>query len=245
MKKTFFLFVLIATLACGCDAGYSRSSAGESGFDNALSVIQMGVPYISGMDLRLDSIKLLETDEYGRTLFYYSMGQSRMGALLIVQKTADPLVYYYEDDCYIVRESANTQDSFDSEDMLLLKERNDWNKPLNDENMRSADYSIPADHENVENAREICEVLRGALTRQYPEKTWESVQIDLNGLEDYENCGQVMLVRVHHANNSEAENYLVLYNAGNENAVIAMKPAGSIDDFRESIILFKETYCRS
>lgn len=87
-------------------------------------------------------IDVIERDEYGRTLFFYDEGyEGRFfgTAIVIMQKSEDGYVYYYEDDCYFPNLNARKtfdyyakySDLFTEEDIAVLKELNDWNKEIN------------------------------------------------------------------------------------------------------------------
>jgi hypothetical protein len=76
-------------------------------------------------------IEIIEKDRYGRILFSYSE-DSQARYLLIAQKADSTYVYYYPDFNFIsIEYYRNT--FFSEQDILKLKDRNDWNKPL-DEN---------------------------------------------------------------------------------------------------------------
>ncbi|MEF9990097.1 MAG: hypothetical protein RR716_06260, partial [Christensenellaceae bacterium] len=82
------------------------------------------------------TIEILETDQYGRTLFTYRGDASRYDGYAdtlyiyaICQQVKDKNVYYYEDYFYILADSA---DSFYSEDINELKKINDWELPIDE-----------------------------------------------------------------------------------------------------------------
>ena len=100
----------------------------------------------------------VETDEYGRTLFAYSDNDypsvRANYALMICQYYTDEIVYYYQDYNFLLKkpekengvvmyiqklspaEPSIIKDplyGFSDGEVALLKERNDWNKPLDKE----------------------------------------------------------------------------------------------------------------
>ena len=243
MRKVIVILIVLSVLLCGCDAGYNRSSAGASGFDQAICVIQNAVPYTGGIDLRLDSISLLETDEYGRSLFFYRMTLSQIGILLIVHDITEQTASYYEDRCYMLCRGADLSEDFSRADRLLLKEWNDWNQPLRADKLRTVACTTPADHENVQDYLHTVDTVQGALQNWFPEEDWSSARVTMNGLETYAEQGQVVLVEVY-IEKGQAEYYLVLYDPRQSPAVRCAESAGSMDDFRERIIEFKENYCK-
>lgn len=83
-------------------------------------------------------IEILETDNYGRILFRYSEDANGYGQydcyILIMQRADDKNAYYYPDDCYTFL-SLEYEDLWNDLDLngseiTALKERNDWDKPL-------------------------------------------------------------------------------------------------------------------
>lgn len=99
--------------------------------------------YVSNGEATFDpTITIIETDDYGRVLFfydeYYYGGQnSPYGtAIAIMQKSDNKYAYYYQDDCYCPYFNqdrffnAEYGDMFSEEDIQALKELNDWNKEL-------------------------------------------------------------------------------------------------------------------
>ena len=86
-------------------------------------------------------IGILETDAYGRSLFYYSEGISDEGSGYgILQKEQDGYAYFYEDDCVIAaiddwhgNGQITHDDWFTQGEIDAFKTLNDWNQPLNEE----------------------------------------------------------------------------------------------------------------
>lgn len=85
--------------------------------------------------------EILETDSYGRVLFYYHEGVIEYGCGYgILQKSLDGYVYFYEDDCVIpANDDWNgsgqvTHDEWFTQNQILnFKTRNDWEQPFNEE----------------------------------------------------------------------------------------------------------------
>ncbi len=104
---------------------------------------------------------VLEEDNYGRemyiycsnsssineTLFFDSQSSPRILALLIMQKSDTEFVYYYEDINFLSKKISYSDyhsnlsagrftefvyETFLEEEINLLKEKNDWNKPLDE-----------------------------------------------------------------------------------------------------------------
>ncbi len=96
--------------------------------------------YMSNGEVIYDPvIEVIETDEYGRVLFFYdeyyddsiqpSIGYGM--AFVIMQKSEDGYVYFYQDDCYVpyfdvVDEFDEVMKRVDPEVLEALKARNDW-----------------------------------------------------------------------------------------------------------------------
>ncbi|MDR1940050.1 MAG: hypothetical protein LBQ40_04565 [Clostridiales bacterium] len=91
---------------------------------------------------QFDRIEILETDDYGRTLFSYSHtgGGLDLKALLICQKSDKKYTFFYTDynfmltDEFILPEGwAEVKGGDLAEEIELLKERNDWGEELKEE----------------------------------------------------------------------------------------------------------------
>ena len=129
MKKsrTFFcLLLLYSLLLTSCASGELFKISDEH------ILLRAGVCYsVPGMyksDLRGESVEILERDKYGRTLVScaaenFITNRSEY-VLAVFQSHEKSKVYYYEDINYIFCESSTTN----TDD---LKQKNDWNQPLN------------------------------------------------------------------------------------------------------------------
>ena len=99
-------------------------------------------------------LKVIETDDYGRVLFCYNERLSYYEkehqydeeyekyyyACIIMQKSSDGFVYYYEDVCiegYLIEDENSFKNEIYSEaikkDFTNLKQLNDWGKEFNEE----------------------------------------------------------------------------------------------------------------
>ena len=84
-----------------------------------------------------DKIIVIEVDDQGRTLFSYenhgtSYLYENFYSLIICQKSDDKYAYYYPDYNFIITE---TKSEMTDEKIEEIKEKNDWNKEINDEKM--------------------------------------------------------------------------------------------------------------
>ena len=86
-------------------------------------------------------IEVIETDSYGRVLFFYDEGDHyTLGSgLVVMQKSLSGFVYYYQDICQLpcirrnYRIDASYSEIFTNEKIAALKENNDWDKPFDAE----------------------------------------------------------------------------------------------------------------
>lgn len=100
--------------------------------------------YVSNGEVIYDPvIEVIETDDYGRVLFFYDEyyddsiqpSVSYGMAFAIMQKAEDGYVYFYQDDCYVpyfdvVDEFDEVMKRVDPAVLEALKARNDWNCEL-------------------------------------------------------------------------------------------------------------------
>ena len=140
MKKSgiilLALFMSLALMGCNSYSGYS----GEHPELYTMAVNSLlwnkGVSTLS--DKLCDpTVKIVEQDNYGRTLFQYTeksfTSNLAFSGLLISQTSIDGYVYYYEDVSFVVKEKvshSNVEVNFDLQEIEKLKEANDWNKPI-------------------------------------------------------------------------------------------------------------------
>ncbi len=108
--------------------------------------------YLSNGEVLYDpEIYIVETDEYGRTLFFYSEyfngtseSQYDYGmAFVIMQKSDDDYAYFYQDKCYsLYFDSTNNwetiSENLNNEILEQLKKANDWGLEINTEKCSKA-----------------------------------------------------------------------------------------------------------
>lgn len=138
------IFSFTTSFVTGCD--FSMEPAYYRG--ERMDLYTVASFSILGVEAPNTSISVIETDNYGRTLFetrfagdgsdlfYFQkpLRPSWLYAYIVSQKTEQKDVYYYEDECWSVFEKP---DDFAEKDKAELLERNDWNKPLDQERMTS------------------------------------------------------------------------------------------------------------
>jgi hypothetical protein len=74
-------------------------------------------------------IKIMEKDEYDRVLFYYR--EDEMSEHLLIAQKSDGVYVYYYPDFNFISHSYSLPD-FSEQAILELKDKNDWNKPLDE-----------------------------------------------------------------------------------------------------------------
>ena len=240
MRKILVLILVVFLMFSACDAGYKNDSAGASEFYNAMTVIQTCVPHVGGMDLRLDRVELLETDNYGRSLFRYFFALTSSEAFLIVQKTEGSLVYYCEDYCYLYNQHKGATSK---DDINWLKEQNSWNAPTTIRKTVCLNFANASpDHVGIENHLDVGKKILLYLNENRPNTEWKEAKVDLNCLENYPGYGQIIFVVV---NGSDAiKQCLVLYDQSAEEPVVVLENIQQEDDLRETIVSFKERHCQ-
>lgn len=233
MKRIVCIALILSLILCGCDFGSRRYGAAHSEYIDIVKLVQTAVPHLGYTNPNLDGVKLLETDSYGRRLFQYSLNEVGARALVICQKTENPLTYYYEDDCYLTYLRRNGEPT--QEEINQLKANNDWDQPLVESRMRSVDYSSSlADIQKGANNMEVHEKIESAINR-----TSSEYYVTPNGLETDAQNNQVILAEVYHYGEDTKEFFILLY-SHEEAKVITWEAIESGADLRESIIAFKE-----
>ena len=108
------------------------------------SIFSSSGSYSNGEAIYDPIIEIIEKDEYGRVLFFYYEGSGRGNesySVLIMQKSTEDSVYFYEDDCFttykILNEEpfwyGNYHEVYEGVDYSALKEVNDRGKEINEE----------------------------------------------------------------------------------------------------------------
>lgn len=140
MKKIILVVSLlfIVFIVSGCDF-YKYKGNYVDLYTVAVNSILWNNGHSYGADRAVSSeIKIIDKDEYGRTLFtyyekYYAGAEISFSSLIISQKTESENVYYYEDLNYIIKKQkkyALELEGFTNEEVENLKLQNDWNKEI-------------------------------------------------------------------------------------------------------------------
>ena len=145
IKKNMACLLLFGMLfgLCSC---HRLSTLDNTKYYEAYEIVYRNVPAYHRMGMsysaQFDTVKLLDTDHYGRQLFEYcsdgDLLSEQMISLVICQKTQDGMVYYYEDVCWISR--LKSAEEFSDNEVNNLKEQNDWNQSLSESKMSSTPY---------------------------------------------------------------------------------------------------------
>ena len=147
--KVLALCLLLSVLLASC---YPPGTLGATGYDEAYVVADNAIPVFIGMpsdSYRFDKVKLLDTDEYGRTLYEYccsyvttrvSNVRSYVSLLIVCQSYSKDgkksVTVSWYDNCWVAASRPEFEYfDFDESTILSLKEENDWGKPLDDSKM--------------------------------------------------------------------------------------------------------------
>ena len=148
MKKTFILFITILIFGLtGCRYDVSYKGQYKELYTTAIYSIPNAVGFMDHGEGTYDAdIYVWEQDDYGRTLFAYCDDYSNQVFALVVSQCYDENnVYFYPDVNYALTmiESKYKYEGVDDDHLKdrtkefyennkeHLKEKNDWNKPLN------------------------------------------------------------------------------------------------------------------
>ncbi len=136
-------------------------------------------PDIKGTEV---SYEILENDQYGRIMFSYSapnlITEQNETVVVICQKLTKDSVYFYEDICYEFDENEDM-------DFQVLKDRNDWNKPLDIGKMTNRNNKVSLDNViiaksvfDIEKIKDICCEKLGIYSPQITEICIDDIQPD-------------------------------------------------------------------
>ena len=248
MKRIFILFLAFIMFfslpSCEPNGTFDRNKQ-----DVALSILCNGVPYFYYMSAydaeRFDKVKVLEKDAYGRILFEYICTSQyhwqSMTVLLICQKTDEQKAFYYEDYCYLLAlcDDHDTAAVFSDEDVAALKEKNDWDQPMNPNKMSSTWLKIIPS--NSVNTAKIDLVYRDYLDVE------EEIYVYYEDLEGNVDGIQTIIARVYYGDAVSTERYayshlICWYSQGNQGKgeILACEEYEETLDCQEVIHSFKE-----
>ena len=135
-KKILCCFVLIVLMLTSCSTFSEKGMLAATG---SYAVPGMSAGNIKGTEVVCN---ILDEDQYGRLIYEFEahnvITQKREKAIVIVQRYTDESVWFYEDICYLIEE-------YQQFDIDTLKEKNDWDKPLNEAKMTSRGYNVTFD----------------------------------------------------------------------------------------------------
>lgn len=140
MKRIIVIILLIfTTILTSCRYGWYSGNRSDL-YSVAVNSVLWLNGYSWGADYECDpSIKVIEEDSYGRTMFtyyekYYKGAGISFSALIICQDSNEKEVFFYEDINYIIKEQtiyAENTKKFTDDEIAYLKLINDWNKEIN------------------------------------------------------------------------------------------------------------------
>lgn len=139
-----FCMMILSFFAVGCLPHKYRGENVDLYTVAVNSIFKAHGSYSNGEAIFDPVIEIIEKDEYGRVLFFYYEGSGRGNksySVLIMQKSTEDTVYFYEDHCYVTYEIVDEEPFwygdyykvYEGVDYSSLKECNDWGKEINEE----------------------------------------------------------------------------------------------------------------
>ncbi len=129
MKRfcAIFLIVLVFAMLCSCDRFHNYKGKDYDLYTVAINSL-VGANGAIFMRTGGPTLRTVETDNYGRTLFYYENNPISTHSMIISQKAENGFVFYYEDFNFI----SKATEQFATEEIDELKCKNDWNMPIDE-----------------------------------------------------------------------------------------------------------------
>lgn len=168
LKKILRIFTaiscLVIVLAAVAGCGYKGYSGQRTDlYTVAVNSILWNNGYSYQTERLTDpKIEIIETDEFGRTLFtyyekYYDGAKLSFSALIISQCSLNGYVYYYEDNNYAIKAQetySKELQNFTEEEIADLKLLNDWDKAVDlqkciKKKISKSKQSIPESSQNI------------------------------------------------------------------------------------------------
>ena len=146
IKRTL-VFVLAAVQLLCLTACHRKGTVGDTKAYSGATLVCAVVPYVQSGHPDFDKVYELERDAYGRAMFSYncfsSFCQKTLDILVICQTTDPDTPKYYADICYLIHGEDDAE--FSDSEIATLKERNDWEKPLNFDKMQTVSENYESD----------------------------------------------------------------------------------------------------
>ncbi|MBQ7049059.1 MAG: hypothetical protein IJN87_00385, partial [Firmicutes bacterium] len=146
MMRKAILFVSVILYLVNLTACYNKYRKGlwlDLGICASYAVPGMYVNELRGTY----DYEIIETDSYGRILYKFEaknvLTEKEEIVYVICQKNVSKYVYFYEDICYQFAQNHN-------DDLMELKERNDWECELDKEKMSRRESMVNLDHYIIE-----------------------------------------------------------------------------------------------
>ena len=208
MKRLILVLLLCLTIVL-----FASCSERSEFFDLAICG-SYAVPGMYCDNLKGNSVSctVIERDSYGRILFEYKT-KSRITmqeekAYVICQKYDSDYVYFYEDEGYSF---ANDYDN----DIMNLKENNDWNKQFNEAKMSRRSNKTTFDLQIAEGTNlELSEIMELCARKLQV----DSSEIELCGFVDRDSSGKELLLIS--KSNNQSQMYFALFNIDNTVAIL-------------------------
>ena len=159
----------------GCQNKYRKHISLDSAICASYAVPGM---YCDDLKGGAFSYEIIEEDSYGRILYRFEtincLTEKEETVYVICQKTVSKYVYFYEDICYLFEEN-------DNDDLMALKERNDWESELNTEKMW---FEIREDGEIVKSVMKDHKIIQVPITdaTDYKELIFSGVTLIIAGV---------------------------------------------------------------
>ena len=126
--------LVVFTCLTGCFGEYEYSGEYPDMYTEAIRSLIGAIGRLDEVGLNPE-MSILDEDEYGRVLYsYYEGARVNTYNYLIMQKSDEEYVYFYQDYNFI----SSTEIFFSEEDIEKLKEYNDWGKETDNEKCTKA-----------------------------------------------------------------------------------------------------------
>lgn len=202
--KCCIILCVLALLISGCA---QRGTPAVNDLLDAFLIVKTNVPFAMNANThQFDRAECVEQDAYDRKLVRYTTYCSSIHhdieLYLICQGTDEYYTYYYMDACYIARDIRKA--SFPEHAIKELKERNDWNKPLEKAKLKSISLSTPRKY--------VCyEEVASELLRAYLELDNDVYSSNVQAMEMLDGNSQLFYGYTFPRDNTESNNRFFLF----------------------------------
>jgi hypothetical protein len=184
-----------------------------------------------------DDIEILEQDTKGRVMFSFNSKVTSIDdttgvySIMICQKTQGEYTYYYPDFNFIV---AHNKEEITEDEIAALKNRNDWNKDIDESKMTKVKITWSKTKDNYSGSKKT------KIFKDQKKVDFANEYIEFASLGTDKNKRWLYFVRILDNNNSYKRSYVLILNNDNSYEPSYLQQIDDLWNYQDQLKAFKE-----